>query len=106
MKLLKNEKQIIKSEIDDLIEFGGKSYYMTKDDVVIRVSNHLPNFLNFESYNEECNKIVLICTDVEEHEMLSFVEKFEEDYEEIVCISIDNVVTSENFDTLPDFKFL
>jgi len=107
MILTIKEKQIIKSEIDDLIEFGGKSYYMTKEDVVIRVSDHLPNFINFDCYNEECSKIVLICTDVEEHKMLSFVEEHEDNYEEIICISIDQEdVTSDNFDSFPDFKFL
>lgn len=107
MELTNKEKQILKSEIEDLIEFGGKSYYMTKQDTVIRVSDHLPNFSNFECYNEGCEKIVLICTDVEDHEIDSFVEEHEDDYEEIVCISIDNeYVTAENFDTIPDFKFL
>jgi len=108
MELTSNEKNIIKKQIDDMLEYnGGKSWYFQKDDIVIRVADHLPNFTNFDIYNEDCKKIVLISAHVDENQLIEIAEENENDYDEIVCIFIDNnYITSENFNQLPDFKFL
>jgi len=108
MELTKNEKNILKQQIEGLQEFGCcKSWYLEKEDVVVRVSDHLPDYTNFELYNENCKKVVLLCVGVTEKEILSSIEKNEDKFEEIIGLKIDGeCVTSENFFTFPDFKFL
>lgn len=61
MKLTDKEKQIILSQVEDLEnEMTVKSFYLQKEDYIIRVSNHLPNFDNFYMKNGECTKIYLV----------------------------------------------
>ena len=108
MELTSTEKEILKNQIEEIQEFGGhKSWYLQKGDVVIRVSDHLPNFDNFERYNEDCKKVALICVGVNEKDILQTIEENEDNFDEIIGMEIDGVdVTSENFFTFPDFKFL
>jgi len=108
MELTNTEKEILKKQIEEIQEFGGhKSWYLEKGDVVIRVSDHLPDYTNFEIYNENCKKVVLLCVGVTEKEIISSIEKNEDKFEEIIGLEIDGEsVTSKNFFTFPDFKFL
>ena len=108
MELTSNEKEIIKNQIDDMLEFdGGVSWYFQKNDIIIRVADHLPDFINFEIHNENCKKIVLISAHGTQRELDDIVEENEDKYDEIAGIHIDNeYITSENFDELPEFRFL
>ena len=107
MTLTNIEKEIITKQIEDVLnDVHIKSWYFQKDEYVIRVSDHLPNLFNFEKYNEDVDKIVLIMP--EKSVNTGLVERFidENDDKEIIFIPIDGeYITSENFDTIPEFRF-
>ena len=83
--------------------FIGKSNYLTIDNVVIRISNHAPRKYNFEAYNEDCNKIILVFfqSDIKESEIQDIIENelknFDCEYiiiEENKLSDYDNVIIS------------
>lgn len=56
---------------------NNNSIYYTENNVLVRISNHLPNTTNFKNLNENNDKIMLIFTDCEltENEIQKFIEK-------------------------------
>lgn len=62
---------------------ASSTYSIINKDVLLRVSNHLPNVANFDEYNEGVNKIMMIFEEgsVSEKDVESFIEnKMEADY--------------------------
>ena len=109
MNYTDNEKKLIAQAIADVNDFGFKSYYLAKENTLVRVSDHLPNMSNVMAYNEECDVLILI---TKEEVRQSWIDEAIEDYEciygeeiEIVNIAFDDITESCNWFDFPEVKF-
>ncbi len=72
--------------------FIGKSNYLEIDNVLVRISNHLPNINNIEAYNEDVEKVLLVffSNDVSESEITNFIDSEMRDYDAEYIIIEEN----------------
>lgn len=104
MELTDNNKQEIKKAVSFFLDGEmTKSIYLKKDDAIIRISDHLPNFDNFERYNGE-KKIILICVGVKDSVIEDEIENYfdengEDDYNygNIIGFEVNELEDLDNY---------
>jgi hypothetical protein len=77
------------------------STYTMVEDVLVRVSDHLPNKYNLISYNEDVQKVFLIFAETEltEREVSNYID------EELRSFDVDYIIIDGSFDyTLDNIK--
>ena len=104
-----NEKQIIAQAIADVNEFGHKSYYLAKENALVRVSDHEPNMSNVMAYNEECDTLILITKDeISQSWIDAAIDDYEYSYNkeiQIIAIAFDDISDSCKWFEFPEVKF-
>ena len=88
------------SEISNEHANSASSCYFQVENLLVRVSDHLPKIVNFEEYNENQKNILLVFTDTDltEKEIENFIEKEMSDF------FVEYVIYDENYCNVADIQ--